>query len=140
MIGSKLAHYEITALLGKGGMGEVYRARDTKLQREVAIKIVSPQLASDPERLARFAREARTLASLHHRRIASLFSIEEAEGRTFLVMELVEGMDLAERLGTHGAPSVGEALRIGLQITEGLEFAHEKGVVHRDLKPGNVKV
>ena len=140
MIGKSLAHYQITALLGKGGMGEVYRARDTKLQREVAIKVISPELASDPERLARFGREARTLASLHHRYIASLFSIEEAEGRTFLAMELVEGMDLAERLKAHGALSVDEAIRVALQITEGLEFAHEKGVVHRDLKPGNVKV
>lgn len=140
MIGKTLAHYEITALLGKGGMGEVYRARDGKLQREVAIKVVSPELASDPERIARFTREARTLASLHHRRIASLFSIEEDAGRTFLVMELVEGMDLAERLKAHGALSVDEAIRVALQIAEGLEFAHEKGVVHRDLKPGNVKV
>ena len=103
LIGKSLAHYEVTALLGKGGMGEVYRANDTKLGREVALKLLPPGLAEDAERLARFRREARTLASLHNAHIASLFGIEEIEGTTILVMELVEGQDLSERLAASGA-------------------------------------
>src|SRR5210317_834965 len=103
MIGQKLLHYEITALLGVGGMGEVYRARDTKLGREVALKLLPAEVAEDAERLARFHREARTLAGLHHMRIASLFGIESSEDRTFLIMELIEGQDLAQRLDQSGA-------------------------------------
>ena len=140
MIGRTLAHYEITALLGKGGMGEVYRAIDTKLGREVALKLLPSELADDAERLARFRREARTLASLHHARIASLFGIEEVDGATILVMELVEGQDLAERLDTGGALPVEDVVSVAIQIAEGLEFAHDNGVMHRDLKPANVKI
>ena len=140
MIGKTLAHYEITALLGKGGMGEVYQATDTKLGREVALKLLPPQLADDKERLARFRREARTLAGLHHGRIASLFGIEEVEGATILVMEMVPGQDLSERLGAGGAFPVEDVVSIAIQIAEGLEFAHDHGVMHRDLKPANIKI
>ena len=140
LIGRTLAHYEVTALLGKGGMGEVYRATDTKLGREVALKVLPRELAEDPERLARFRREARTLASLHHPRIASLFGIEDAGGTMLLAMELVEGRDLAEHLGVAGALSIEDVVAIGVQIAEGLEFAHDHGVMHRDLKPANIKV
>ena len=139
MIGKTLAHYEITALVGRGGMGEVYRARDTKLGREVALKIIPRELSGDRERAARFAREARTLASLHHPNVASIFGFEEVDGVQFLVMELVEGEDLSvllarERMATD------DALRIALQLAKGMEVAHGKGIVHRDLKPANVKV
>ncbi|MBE0567359.1 MAG: serine/threonine-protein kinase [Krumholzibacteria bacterium] len=139
MIGKSLAHYEIIDLLGKGGMGEVYRARDTKLKRDVALKILPHQVSGDRERAARFEREAHTLASLQHANIASIYGYEEVEGVRFLAMELVEGEDLAQRLKR--APlSVDEALRIGLQVAIGLEAAHERNIVHRDLKPANVKV
>jgi len=137
--GSRLGNYEILAPLGSGGMGEVYRARDSRLGREVALKILPEAFAQDPARLARFDREARTLASLHHPNIASLFGLEEVGGKRFLLMELVEGEDLAARL-TRGPLPVDEALEIGRQIAEGLEAAHEKGIVHRDLKPANIKV
>ena len=139
MIGKTLAHYEITALLGKGGMGEVYRALDTKLGRDVALKILPRELSGDPERAARFEREARTLASLQHPNIASIYGYEEDDGVRFLAMELVEGEDLAQRL-LRGRLSVDEALRMAQQIAVGLEAAHEKNIVHRDLKPANVKV
>ncbi len=140
MIGKTLAHYEVTALLGKGGMGEVYRATDTKLGREVALKLLPSELADDAERLARFRREARTLASLHHARIASLFGIEEIDGATILVMELVEGQDLAEHLDARGALAMEDVVSVATQIAEGLEFAHDNGVMHRDLKPANIKI
>ncbi len=140
MIGKTLAHYEVTALLGRGGMGEVYRASDTQLGREVALKLLPPELADDVERLARFRREARTLASLHHPRIASLFGIEEVDGATILVMELVEGQDLAARLEAGGAFAVEDVVSAAIQIAEGLEFAHDNGVMHRDLKPANIKI
>ncbi|MCI0657197.1 MAG: protein kinase [Acidobacteria bacterium] len=120
-------------------MGEVYRARDSRLGREVALKILPEAFAQDPARLARFDREARTLASLHHPNIASLFGLEEVVGQRFLLMELVEGEDLADRLARGRLP-LDEALEIGRQIAEGLEAAHEKGIVHRDLKPANIKV
>jgi serine/threonine-protein kinase len=139
LIGQTLSHYEILALLGKGGMGEVYRARDTKLGREVALKILPDDVAQDPERIARFEREARTLASLSHANIAALHGLEEAEGRQFLVMELAAGEDLAARIDRGPIP-VDEAVQIAGQIAEGLEEAHERGIVHRDLKPANVKV
>jgi serine/threonine-protein kinase len=126
-------------LLGAGGMGEVYRARDTRLGRAVAIKVLPEEFASDPERVARLEREARVLAALNHSNIATLHGLEESERRHFLVMELVEGETLEERL-KRGAIPVEEALRIGLQITDALEAAHEKGIVHRDLKPANVKI
>ena len=130
MIGTSLAHYKITAELGKGGMGEVFRATDTKLGREVALKVLPPVFSSDPERMARFEREARTLASFQHPNIASIYGFEEAEGQRFLIMELAEGEDLSERLA-RGPVTVENALKIALQIAEGLEAAHESGIVHR---------
>ncbi|HEX6322169.1 MAG TPA: protein kinase [Vicinamibacterales bacterium] len=137
--GSLLGSYEIVAPLGAGGMGAVYRARDTKLGRTVALKVILAPFAADEERISRFEREARMLAALNHPRIAALFGMEEDGGQHFLVMELVEGETLAERLH-RGAMSVEEAIAIGVQIAEALEAAHEKGVVHRDLKPANIKI
>jgi serine/threonine protein kinase/Tol biopolymer transport system component len=139
LIGQKLAHYEVLELLGQGGMGEVYRARDTKLDRDVALKLLHAEVARDPERLARFGREAKVLASLNHANIASLHGLEEVDGRVFLVMELVEGIDLSERI-ERGPVGTEEATRIASEIARGLESAHEKGIVHRDLKPSNVKL
>ena len=139
MIGQTLSHYRITAALGAGGMGEVYRATDTKLGREVAIKVLPSEVTGDAERLVRFQREAHLLASLNHPHIAAIYGLEEAEGKPFLVLELVEGEDLAERL-KRGSVPIDEALEIAKQIAEGLEAAHEKGIVHRDLKPANVKL
>ena len=139
MIGTRLAHYEITAQLGKGGMGEVYRATDTKLGREVALKVLPAAFAADPERMARFEREARTLASLQHENIASIYGFEEATGHRVLVMELAEGEDLSARLARGPVP-IDTALKIALQIARGLEAAHECGIVHRDLKPANVMI
>src|SRR5215813_12125317 len=135
--GSRLAPYEITSLLGSGGMGEVYRATDTSLGRDVAIKVLPDAFAQDPDRVARFEREARTLASLNHPNIAIIHGLEKADGVRALVMELVEGPTLAERIA-HGAMPVDEAMAIAKQIAEALEAAHEQGIVHRDLKPGNV--
>ncbi len=139
MIGKTLAHYEITGLLGKGGMGEVFRALDTKLGREVAIKILPPEVAGDPERAARFEREARTLANLQHPNVASIYGFAEDGGVPFLAMELVEGEDLAQRLARGPLP-LEDALRIAREIAVGLEAAHDKQIVHRDLKPANIKV
>jgi len=139
MIGSKLSHYRITEKLGQGGMGEVYRAEDTVLGRQVAIKVLPDVFAGHPERLARFEREARLLASLDHPNIAAIHGLEEAGGKRFLVLELVEGQTLAERLHRGSLP-VEEALEVCRQITDGLEAAHEKAIIHRDLKPANVKV
>ena len=139
MIGSRLGPYEITAKLGEGGMGEVYRATDSKLKREVAIKVLPAAFTTDPERLARFEREAQLLAQIHHPHIASVFGLEEADGVRALVMELVEGEDLAARVGRGPLP-LDEALPIAKQIAEALEAAHERGIVHRDLKPQNVKL
>ena len=138
-IGTRLGSLEITGLLGKGGMGEVYRARDTKLKREVAIKILPDEFALDSDRVSRFQREAEVLASLDHPNIAGIHSIEEANGIRFLVLELVEGETLDERI-QRGAFPTDEILHIGKGICEALEAAHEKGVIHRDLKPANVKV
>ena len=136
--GDQLGHYEIVAKIGAGGMGEVWRARDTRLGREVALKFLPPEFASDQERLARFRREAKVLAQLHHPNIASIFGLEQTPEATFLVMELVEGDDLSEILRA-GALSVDDAIAVAIQIAEGLEEAHEAGIVHRDLKPANVK-
>jgi serine/threonine-protein kinase len=136
---ARLGPYEITAKLGEGGMGEVYRATDTKLKRDVAIKVLPAAFTEDKERLARFEREAQLLAQLHHPNIASIFGLEESEGTKALVMELVEGPTLAERLVSGPLP-LPECLSIAHQIAEALEEAHEKGIVHRDLKPANVKV
>src|SRR5262249_50374574 len=131
--------HEITALLGKGGMGEVYRARDLKLKREVAIKILPDVFSSDPERISRFQREAEVLASLNHPNIAAIYDVQEASDSRYLVLELVEGETLAERIARGPIPAE-EALTIAVQICDALESAHESGVVHRDLKPANVKV
>jgi serine/threonine protein kinase/Tol biopolymer transport system component len=139
VIGQMLSHYRVTSALGAGGMGEVYRATDTNLHRDVAIKVLPPEVAQDPERLARFRREAHLLASLNHPNIAAIYGLEEAEGKPFLTLELVEGEDLKERLA-RGAIPVEEALEIAEQIAEALEEAHNKGIVHRDLKPANVKL
>ena len=138
MIGNRLGPYEITAKLGEGGMGEVYRAHDTKLKRDVAIKVLPAAFTQDKERLARFEREAQLLAQLHHPNIASIFGLEESDGTRALVMELVEGPTLAERL-EQGPLPFNESLSVSLQIAHALEEAHEKGIVHRDLKPQNVK-
>ncbi len=137
--GTTLGPYSVTALIGQGGMGEVYRARDTKLGRDVALKVLPDVFADDPERLARFQREARVLASLNHPNIASIYGLEESGDTRALVLELVEGPTLAERIA-QGAIPVDEALPIAKQIAEALEAAHEKGVIHRDLKPANIKV
>ena len=137
--GSRLGPYEVTGKLGEGGMGEVWRATDSRLKREVAIKVLPALFTEDRERLARFEREAQLLAQLHHSNIASIFGLEESDGVRALVMELVEGPTLAERMASGPLP-VEEALGIALQIAQALEEAHEKGIVHRDLKPQNVKV
>jgi len=139
MIGSNVSHYKVTSKLGEGGMGEVWRAEDTKLGRDVALKMLPDGFAQDPERLARFEREARVLASLSHPNIAGIHGLEEVEGKRFLVMELVDGQTLAERI-QQGPMPVEEAVRIAKQIAEAVEAAHEKGVVHRDLKPANVNI
>src|SRR5262245_4086701 len=139
MIGTKLAHYEITSHLGSGGMGDVYQATDSKLGRNVAIKLLPEAFTHDAERSARFEREARVLALLNHSNIATIYGVEESSGRKFLVMELVAGETLADRV-KRGAIPVSEVLGIAIQITEALEAAHEKGVIHRDLKPANIKV
>jgi serine/threonine protein kinase/Tol biopolymer transport system component len=131
--------YRITEMIGRGGMGVVYEAEDSKLARKVAIKVLPEIFAADLERLARFEREARVLASLSHPNIAAIYGVEEADGKRFLVLELVEGETLAERLG-RGALSCEETLNVCGQISEGLEGAHEKNIVHRDLKPSNVKI
>ena len=152
MIGATLAHYRITAALGAGGMGEVWRAEDTKLGREVALKVLPVEFAKDPERMARFEREAKVLASLNHPNIATLYGLEaavpsgtdadsdaDAGTTTFLAMELVEGEDLSDRI-KRGPIPVEEAISIAVQIAEALEAAHEQGIVHRDLKPANIKL
>ena len=137
--GDRLQYYEITGPLGAGGMGVVYQARDTKLGRDVAIKVLPEDFADNPERLARFQREAQVLASLNHPNIAAIYGLEESDGVHFLVLELVPGETLAERIA-RGGLSVEEALEIASQIAEALEEAHESGIVHRDLKPANVKI
>src|SRR5688500_12581562 len=135
--GTRLGPYEIVALIGAGGMGEVYRARDAKLNRDVAIKVLPAAFAEERERVARFEREAQTLAALNHQNIAQVFGVTEQP--LGLVMELVEGQDLSARIGGRGM-DLDEALPIARQVAEALEAAHERGVVHRDLKPANIKV
>src|SRR5437667_1574591 len=137
--GARLGPYEVIAAIGAGGMGEVYRARDTKLHRDVALKILPPTFASDPDRLARFHREAQVLASLNHPHIAAIYGFEDSGDVHALVLELVEGPTLADRIAQGPIP-VDEALPIARQIAEALEAAHEQGIVHRDLKPANIKV
>ena len=135
--GTKLGHYQVTDLLGKGGMGEVYRARDSKLGREVAIKVLPAEFERDSERLARFEREARMLAVLNHPNVAAIYGLEQSDATRFLVLELVEGDTLADRL-KHGAIPVDDALKLALQIAEALEAAHEKGVIHREIGRAHV--
>ena len=147
MEGQRLGVYQVQALLGAGGMGEVYRARDTKLERDVAVKLLPHAFTSDPERLARFEREARILAALNHPNIGAIYGFEEAEGIRFLVLELVDGQTLADTLADvsrqrsqgPGLP-IRDALSISRQIAEALDIAHEKGIIHRDLKPANIKI
>jgi serine/threonine protein kinase len=130
--GSRLGIYEVTAPIGEGGMGQVYRARDTRLNRDVALKVLPEQFANDADRLARFTREAQTLASLSHLSIAAIYGLEESGGVSALVMELVEGEDLSQRVA-RGAIPIDEAPPIAKQIVEALEAAHEQGIIHRDL-------
>ena len=147
--GSRIGPYEVLGSLGAGGMGEVYRATDTTLGRQVAIKILPDAFAADPDRLARFEREAKTLASLNHPHIAAIYGFEKSSGIQALVMELVEGEDLSQRITRLRAPGASarqagmpldEVLPIAKQIAEALEAAHEQGIIHRDLKPANIKV
>src|SRR5512140_3050770 len=137
--GSHLGAYAIVLPLGAGGMGEVYRARDAKLGRDVAIKVLPPETVKNADRLARFRREAQLLASLNHPNIGAIYGLEEADGQPFLVLELVEGDDLAQRL-ERGKLPLDETLVVARQVAEALEEAHERGIVHRDLKPANVKL
>src|SRR5690242_5033668 len=132
---SSIAHYRFTAKLGEGGMGEVWRATDSKLQREVAVKLLPEAFAHDPDRMARFEREARVLAALNHPNIAAIYGVEEGA----LVMELVDGRTLADRLA-HGPIPLEEVLPIARETVEALEYAHERGIIHRDLKPDNIKL
>src|SRR5438105_5774631 len=140
LLGQRLGSYQVLSLLGAGGMGEVYRAHDTKLARDVAIKVLPKAFADDPDRLGRFRREAQVLASLNHPNIATIHGLEQSDGVNYLVMELVAGETLAQRIARTGPLPMSEALSLCRQIAEGLEAAHERGVVHRDLKPANVKV
>jgi serine/threonine protein kinase len=137
--GTRLGQYEILTPIGTGGMGEVYRARDTKLGREVAIKVLPEAFAHDTERLTRFDREARVLASLNHPKIAAIYGLEQSGDGPFLVMELALGKTLAEQLAS-GPLDIDEAMRLSAQIAEALEAAHQKGIIHRDLKPANINV
>src|SRR6202790_709571 len=138
--GTKLGSYEVVSAIGAGGMGEVYQAHDSNLRRDVAIKVLPEAFAHDPERLSRFRREAQLLAALHHSNIATIFGLEDSNGTSYLVMELVPGETLAQRIKRDGAVPIEESLTIAKQIAEALEAAHEKGIIHRDLKPANVKV
>jgi len=139
MIGRTLGNYAVTAALGRGGMGEVYKAKDWKLGRDVAIKVLPEEFAHDVERVARFRREAKVLASLSHPNIATIYGLEESGGTSFLVLELVEGETLSDRL-KRGPIPIQEYLKLALQIAEALEAAHQKGIIHRDLKPANIMV
>jgi serine/threonine protein kinase len=138
-VGTRFGAYEVSGSLGSGGMGEVYRARDTNLKRDVALKTLPPAVANDADRLARFQREAEVLASLNHPNIAHIYGLERSEGNTALAMELIEGPTLEDRI-SEGRIPVEEALRIANQIADALEAAHERGIVHRDLKPANIKL
>jgi serine/threonine-protein kinase len=141
-LGTRLGPYDILSFIGAGGMGEVYQAHDTKLDRDVAIKVLPEQFANDSERLARFQREAKMLAALNHPNIAAIYGLEQSGSTHYLVMELVPGETLQQRVMHDGALPVRESLTIAKQIAEALEAAHEseKGIIHRDLKPANVKI
>src|ERR1700681_4598515 len=138
--GTRLGSYEVVAQIGAGGMGEVYQAHDTKLGRDVAIKVLPEAFTHDAERLSRFQREAKMLAALNHPNIATIYGLEQSGGTSYLVMELVSGENLQERVKREGAIPVEESLAIAKRIAEALEAAHEKSIIHRDLKPANVKV
>jgi serine/threonine protein kinase len=137
--GTRLGPHEIVGLLGAGGMGEVYRAHDTKLNRQVAIKVLPDAHVSDPDRVARFHREAQAVAALNHPTIAAIYELAESGDTKFLMLELIEGETLADRV-RRGSIPVEEALGIAKQIIDALEVAHERGICHRDLKPANVKI
>jgi len=137
--GSRIGPYEVTAPLGEGGMGVVFRGRDSRLQRDVALKLLPENLSNDPDRLSRFQREAQVLASLNHANIAQIYGLEQVDGSTCIVMELVEGETLAERIKRGPLPH-DEALEVSRQIADALSVAHERGIVHRDLKPANIKL
>ena len=139
MVGTHLLHYRIVRPLGSGGMGEVYAAEDTKLQRVVALKILPPAMGDDPDRLARFRREAQAIAALNHPNVVTVFAVEETEGTHFLTMELVDGQTLASRL-TPGGVSFTDWLALALPLVDAVAAAHAQGVIHRDLKPSNVMV
>src|SRR5215471_12425681 len=136
---SSIGPYRITAKIGEGGMGAVYRATDTKLNREVALKVLPPEFAVDTDRLSRFEREAHLLAALNHPNIAAIHGIDEYDGDPALILELVEGETLSERVARGPLP-LGEALMIARQLADALQAAHGKGIVHRDLKPANIKI
>src|SRR5215813_6819844 len=136
-VGTRLGPYEIVALIGAGGMGEVYRAKDTRLDRTVAIKVLPPNLSAAPSSMQRFGREARAASALNHPNICALYDIGEDAGRSFLVLELLEGQNLQHRLAAGPLPP-GELLEAAIQISDALDTAHGKGVVHRDLKPANL--
>src|SRR5882724_904581 len=138
-VGDKLGHYEVLSLLGQGGMGEVYKARDTMLKRDVALKVLPASFLRDPERMARFQREAEVLASLDHPNVGPIYGIVESEDSRGLVLALVEGPTLADQIALGPLP-LDEALSISKQIIDALEYAHDRGVVHRDLKPANIKI
>jgi len=137
--GTRLGPYEVLSAIGAGGMGEVYRGRDLRLKREVAIKVLPEALAQDPDALARFSREAELLATLNHPNIATIHGLEGSEGTVAIVMEMVEGETLADRI-LRRALALADALAIARQLADALDNAHEKGVVHRDLKPANIKI
>ena len=139
MIGTTVSHYKILAEISRGGMGIVYRALDTKLDREVAIKVLPPELVSDPERRRRFVQEAKAAAALHHPHIAVIHEIDEVDGVTFIAMELIEGEKLQDLLRQDRVP-LARALDLATEVAEGLARAHAKGIVHRDLKPANIMV
>jgi eukaryotic-like serine/threonine-protein kinase len=139
MIGCTLAHYRILSPLGTGGMGEVFLARDTRLERDVALKLIREEFAADGERLARFEREARAIAALNHPNIVTIYAIEEDAGRRFFTMELVEGRTLREATPPAGLPAP-ELLRVSIALAAALAAAHTRGVMHRDLKPANVMI
>ena len=136
--GTALGHYEVLSALGKGGMGEVYRAKDQKLGREVAIKVLPDAFGQDPVRVARFEREARAAAALNHPNICAIHEIGEHEGQPFIVMELMKGQTLEARLSTQGRLECDEALELGTQLADALDAAHAAGIVHRDIKPANI--
>ena len=139
LVGRRIGGYTVLSLLGQGGMGLVYRARDEKLGRDIAMKVLRAGLLADPDRRARFDREARVLATLNHPHIGAIFALEEVDGARALVLELVEGPTLAEQLA-HGPLPLDDAVAISRQIVDALHAAHEHGIVHRDLKPANIKI